>query len=181
MPKGGRSRRLPMTLRLTSALKASRHLRSERVTVFGMVSRRHGIESSRPSVRRNVSQDCRSGACTCCDTPSVHIWPRYGGHPSPETFAKDGLPAEARAVFRRAKVGAGYGDRTRVRGLGSLCTTIVLSPHRRSNARLNPSRYQSRRSAHAVALRMPKYITRESARAPRRACSPSSRSSSPRD
>ena len=26
--------------------------------------------------------------------------------------------------------GAGYGDRTRVRGLGSLCTTIVLSPHR---------------------------------------------------
>jgi hypothetical protein len=24
--------------------------------------------------------------------------------------------------------GAGYGDRTRVRGLGSLCTTIVLSP-----------------------------------------------------
>ena len=31
VPKGGRSRRLPMTQRLTSALKASRHLRSERV------------------------------------------------------------------------------------------------------------------------------------------------------
>src|SRR5205814_8261718 len=38
---------------------------------------------------------------------------RYGGHPSPRS---------------RAKGGAGYGDRTRVRGLGSLCTTIVLSP-----------------------------------------------------
>jgi integrase len=31
VPKGGRSRRLPMTQRLTSALKAARHLRSERV------------------------------------------------------------------------------------------------------------------------------------------------------
>lgn len=31
VPKGGRSRRLPMTLRLMSALKANRHLRSERV------------------------------------------------------------------------------------------------------------------------------------------------------
>jgi integrase len=28
--------------------------------------------------------------------------------------------------------GAGYGDRTRVRGLGSLCTTIVLSPRQAS-------------------------------------------------
>lgn len=31
VPKGGRSRRLPMTQRLTTALRASRHLRSERV------------------------------------------------------------------------------------------------------------------------------------------------------
>jgi integrase len=31
VPKGGRSRRLPMTQRLTTALKAARHLRSERV------------------------------------------------------------------------------------------------------------------------------------------------------
>ena len=31
VPKGGRSRQLPMTQRLTSALKAARHLRSERV------------------------------------------------------------------------------------------------------------------------------------------------------
>src|SRR5262249_32166046 len=32
-------------------------------------------------------------------------------------------------IIRRERfVGAGYGDRTRVRGLGSLCTTIVLSP-----------------------------------------------------
>lgn len=31
VPKGGRTRRLPMTLRLTAALKASRHLRSARV------------------------------------------------------------------------------------------------------------------------------------------------------
>jgi hypothetical protein len=32
--------------------------------------------------------------------------------------------------------GAGYGDRTRVRGLGSLCTTIVLSPHSHTYARI---------------------------------------------
>jgi integrase len=31
VPKGGRSRQLPMTQRLTAALKAARHLRSERV------------------------------------------------------------------------------------------------------------------------------------------------------
>ena len=31
VPKGGRSRRLPMTQRLTAALKAARHLRGERV------------------------------------------------------------------------------------------------------------------------------------------------------
>jgi integrase len=30
VPKGGRSRQLPMTQRLTAALKAARHLRSER-------------------------------------------------------------------------------------------------------------------------------------------------------
>ena len=32
MPKGGRSRCLPMTQRLTAALKAARHLRSDRVS-----------------------------------------------------------------------------------------------------------------------------------------------------
>jgi integrase len=31
VPKGGRSRRLPMTQRLTAALKAAQHLRSDRV------------------------------------------------------------------------------------------------------------------------------------------------------
>jgi integrase len=31
VPKGGRSRQLPMTQRLTAALKAARHLRSDRV------------------------------------------------------------------------------------------------------------------------------------------------------
>ena len=34
VPKGGRSRRLPMTQRLTSALKAARHLRSDAGVVF---------------------------------------------------------------------------------------------------------------------------------------------------
>ena len=36
VPKGGRSRRLPMTQRLTAALKAARHLRSDRVCVSRM-------------------------------------------------------------------------------------------------------------------------------------------------
>ncbi len=39
---------------------------------------------------------------------------RYGGHPSPEM---------------RAKGGAGYGDRTRLTGLGSQDITTMLSPH----------------------------------------------------
>ena len=39
---------------------------------------------------------------------------RYGGHPSPES---------------RAKGGAGYGDRTRLTGLGSQDITTMLSPH----------------------------------------------------
>jgi integrase len=42
VPKGGRSRRLPMTQRLTRALKAARHLRSDRVLCLpdGMSSTR---------------------------------------------------------------------------------------------------------------------------------------------
>ena len=35
---------------------------------------------------------------------------------------------QAEVLVREGLSGAGYGDRTRVRGLGSLCTTIVLSP-----------------------------------------------------
>ena len=35
VPKGGRSRRLPMTQRLTAALKTARHLRSDRVLCLG--------------------------------------------------------------------------------------------------------------------------------------------------
>jgi hypothetical protein len=37
-------------------------------------------------------------------------------------------PRDREVIEAEEVGGAGYGDRTRVRGLGSLCTTIVLSP-----------------------------------------------------
>jgi integrase len=43
VPKGGRSRRLPMTQRLTNALKAFRHLRSDRVLCLPMERPSRGI------------------------------------------------------------------------------------------------------------------------------------------
>src|SRR5438105_1321207 len=49
--------------------------------------------------------------------PAHVLFTPGGGPPS------RGLPAEARPNAVRAKAGAGYGDRTRVRGLGSLPNT----------------------------------------------------------
>src|SRR3954471_2251683 len=57
--------------------------------------------------------------------------------------------------------GAGYGDRTRVRGLGSLCTTIVLSPHQPGVVRaqrtllgnsINHARIRARTSSRLAAI-----------------------------
>src|SRR5215468_6080082 len=54
VPKGGRARRLPMTQRLTSALKAFRHLRSRRVLCLadgGPVTRDRVIKATRGAER----------------------------------------------------------------------------------------------------------------------------------
>ena len=67
VPKGGRSRRLPMTLRLTNALKANRHLRSERV-----VSAARRTDHTRPghqghprgATRRGIVAQGRARAAT---------------------------------------------------------------------------------------------------------------------
>ena len=79
-------------------------------------------------------------------------------------WKRDRLDLELTERYRVS--GAGYGDRTRVRGLGSLCTTIVLSPRPKAG----------RRTTNAQ-----KYITRESAPAPRPALRPSSPAWSPPD
>ena len=70
---------------------------------------------------------------------SFTTWDRPQAAPARNAFAVDDAPATRRGGvningtglgvrFFQGIVGAGYGDRTRVRGLGSLCTTIVLSP-----------------------------------------------------
>ena len=54
VPKGGRSRRLPMTQRLTGALKACRHLRSDRVLCLpdgGPITRDRVIKAIRSAQR----------------------------------------------------------------------------------------------------------------------------------
>jgi hypothetical protein len=67
------------------------------------------------------------------------LWVKVGLHPS--TYAlratvdnlRGGLPTEARGGCwqAEAKVGAGYGDRTRLTGLGSQDITTMLSPPER--------------------------------------------------
>src|SRR4029079_10675892 len=73
VPKGGRSRRLPMTQRLTAALKAARHLRSDRVlclidgsamTRDRVIKAIRALSASRESIR----------ACTSFGTRSVRTW-----------------------------------------------------------------------------------------------------------
>ena len=73
VPKGGRSRQLPMTQRLTAALKAARNLRSDRVLSLSdgsamtrdrVIKAVRGAQRSRASIR----------ACTSFDTRSVRTW-----------------------------------------------------------------------------------------------------------
>src|SRR5499427_10271246 len=70
---------------------------------------------------------------------STNVRPASNSRKNLEIFwTRERSPTEVDA--REGFNGAGYGDRTRVRGLGSLCTTIVLSPHRTPVARLRTSR-----------------------------------------
>ena len=83
VPKGGRSRCLPMTQRLTSALKASRHLRSERVLC---------LPDGAPITRDRVIKAIRSAQ-------RVAAVPEAGVHVLRHTFcshlAMKGAPARA--------------------------------------------------------------------------------------
>jgi integrase len=83
VPKGGRSRCLPMTQRLTSALKASRHLRSERVL---------SLPDGAPMTRDRVIKAIRS-------SQRVAAVPEAGVHVLRHTFcshlAMQGAPARA--------------------------------------------------------------------------------------
>jgi integrase len=73
VPKGGRSRQLPMTQRLTAALKTARHLRSDRVLCLPDGCQLHAIGSSKPSAAPSVSP-VSSRACTSSGTRSVRTW-----------------------------------------------------------------------------------------------------------
>jgi integrase len=83
VPKGGRSRRLPMTQRLTSALKAARHLRSERVLC---------LPDGKPITRDRVIKAIRG-------SQRVAGLPQSGVHVLRHTFcshlAMKGAPARA--------------------------------------------------------------------------------------
>jgi len=74
VPKGGRSRRLPMTQRLTAALKAARHLRSDRVLCLAggsPITRDRVIKAIR-GAQRVAAIDQR--VHISCGTPSVRTW-----------------------------------------------------------------------------------------------------------
>src|SRR5262249_24420197 len=90
---------------------------------------------------------------------------------------RERLPTEVNG--RKGFGGAGYGDRTRVRGLGSLCTTIVLSPRATS-----PTGF-ARGTLASVGPTGDFHLTtaskRVSAQGPRHASAPSRAPSSPRD
>jgi integrase len=64
VPKGGRSRQLPMTHRLTATLKASRHLRSDRVLC---------LPDGSVMTRDRVIKAVRSAQCVAGIDQGVHI------------------------------------------------------------------------------------------------------------
>jgi hypothetical protein len=70
VPKGGRSRQLPMTQRLTAAMKAVRHLRGERVLCLpdgSPITRDRVIKAVRGAQRIAAIEQ----ACISCGTRSV--------------------------------------------------------------------------------------------------------------
>jgi integrase len=82
VPKGGRSRQLPMTQRLTAALKASRHLRSERVLC---------LPDGAPITRDRVIKAIRGAQRVAGITQGVHIL----RHTFCSHLAMKGAPARA--------------------------------------------------------------------------------------
>lgn len=91
VPKGGRSRRIPLTLRLATALKAFRHLRAARVFCLadgGPTTRDRVIKALR---REEPSRDWRRRAFTSCVIPSARIW-RCGGRRRPLSSNSLGTP-----------------------------------------------------------------------------------------
>jgi len=102
VPKGGRSRRLPMTQRLTSALKAARHLRSARVLC---------LPDGTPITRDRVIKAIRGAQ-------RVAGLPQAGVHVLRHTFcshlAMKGAPARAIQEL------AGHADLSTTRGSAHL-------------------------------------------------------------
>jgi integrase len=84
VPKSGRSRRLPMTQRLTSALKAARHLRSDRVLC---------LEDGSPITRDRVIKAIRGAqrVAGLSDRAGVHVL----RHTFCSHLAMKGAPARA--------------------------------------------------------------------------------------
>jgi len=171
VPKGGRSRRLPMTQRLTAALKTGRHLRGDRVLC---------LPDGSPITRDRVIKAVRGAQRVAGIEQGVHILrqpacsafaPRATADKSRSTTpASRNERAEAsehvrgsrdevanndanerKRVSHRSGAGiegapasdcvrglgtkspdqdwiAGYGDRTRLTGLGSQDITTMLSP-----------------------------------------------------
>jgi len=82
VPKGGRSRRLPMTQRLTAALKAARHLRSDRVLC---------LADGAPITRARVIKAIRGAQRVAGIDQGVHIL----RHTFCSHLAMKGAPARA--------------------------------------------------------------------------------------
>ena len=82
VPKGGRSRRVPMTQRLTGALKSARHLRSNRVL---------SLPDGSPITRDRVIKAVRGAQRAAGVTQGVHIL----RHTFCSHLAMRGAPARA--------------------------------------------------------------------------------------
>ena len=155
MPKGGRLRYVPLTRRLGDALRNERHMRGPRVLCNGsgqpLTQKMFLTAITRAARCANVKPGLHILRHTFCSHLAMRGAParaiqELAGHRDLTTTERymhlnpvaienairlldRANPMQEFGVLAAKRLsGAGYGNRTRVRGLGSLCTTIVRTP-----------------------------------------------------
>ena len=155
VPKGGRSRQLPMTQRLTAAVKAVRHLRGERVLCLpdgSPITRDRVIKAVRGAQRiAGIEQGVHILRHTFCSAFALRATADKSRSITPAPRNEQAEASERQRESHRSGAGiagapasdcvrglgtkspdqdwiAGYGDRTRLTGLGSQDITTMLSP-----------------------------------------------------
>jgi hypothetical protein len=121
--KGGRSRQLPTRHQLIAALKAARHLRSDRVLCLpdgSPMTRDRVIKAVRGAQRVAGIRLLDGRQCGVARAETLEIF-----------WTRERSPAKVNE--REGFSGAGYGNRTRLAGLGSQSITTMLSPPARGD------------------------------------------------